>query len=358
VRRLGIWAGVVVLALVGGAYVARGEIALALMRRTAARTIFRDTIAALPDGLHVGLCGTGSPYPDPTRAGPCTAVIAGPRLFIVDAGRGATDVLARMGLQSRRIEAVLLTHFHSDHIDGLAQLAEQRWVVWRAQTPLVVMGPPGVERVVRGFDEAHALNGAYRTAHHGAAVAAPSAFGMRAEPFEVAAGVGVAVVHQRDGLRITAFAVNHAPVHPAVGYRFDYAGRSVVVSGDTGRSETLVRVASGADVLVHEAISPRLAAALDDTARTAGREDVSHVFRDPLSFHTTPWDAADEARRAQVHALVFTHFIPPLPARALEGPFLGDARARFSGLLFVGRDGDLFSLPADGGALRTENLLP
>ena len=297
-RRLAIATAALLLALAGGIYAARGEIALAMMRRTAARTIFHDTIAALPDGLHVGLCGTGSPYPDPTRAGPCTAIVAGSRLFVVDAGRGSADVLARMGFQGRRIEAVLLTHFHSDHIDGLGQLAEQRWVAWTAKTPLVVMGPSGLERVVRGVDEAHAWNGRYRTAHHGALVANPTGFGMAARPFAIGTGEQAVVVLEEDGLRITAFAVNHEPVEPAVGYRFDYRGRSAVVSGDTARSRNLVRVARGADVLVHEVISPRVAGALEETARAAGREDVTHVFRDPLSFHTTPWDAADEARGA------------------------------------------------------------
>jgi ribonuclease Z len=338
-------------------YLARGEISLALMRRVATKTIFSDTIASLPDGLHVGLCGTGSPYPDPTRAGPCTAIIAGQRLFIVDSGRGSADIVARMGLQSGRIEAVLLTHFHSDHIDGLAQLAEQHWVAWKAKTPLLVIGPPGVERVVGGLNEAYALNGTYRTAHHGADVASPSGFGMKAQPFEMSDGQPSAVILDQGGLRITAFAVNHEPVHPAVGYRFDYQGRSVVVSGDTKKSDNLVRIATGADVLVHEAISPRLAAELEETARACGRTDVAHIFRDPLSFHTPPSVAADEATQARVHALVFTHFIPPLPIRTLEGPFLGDARARFSGPLFVGRDGDLFTLPAGGGELQMKNVL-
>jgi len=349
---------IAVLSVLGIAlYLNRGEISVALMRRIAAQTIFSDTIGTLSDGLHVALCGTGSPYPDPTRAGPCTAIIAGQRLFIVDSGRGSADIIARMGLQSGRIEAVLLTHFHSDHIDGLAQLAEQHWVAWKAKTPLLVIGPPGVDRVVGGLNEAYALNGMYRTAHHGPDVASPSGFGMTAQPFAMSDGQPSAIILDEGGLRITAFAVNHEPVRPAVGYRFDYQGRSVVVSGDTGKSDNLVRMATGADLLVHEAISPRLAGVLEETARASGRTDVAHIFRDPLSFHTPPSVAADEATQARVHALVFTHFIPPLPIRTLEGPFLGDARERFSGPLFVGRDGDLFSLPAQKGPLQVQNLL-
>ena len=356
-RRMAMLLGVLVLGLAGAVYLNRGEIGVALMRRVARNSIFSDTIGTLPDGLHVGLCGTGSPFPSPTRSGPCTAIIAGRRLFIVDTGRGSTDIIVRMGLESARIEAVLLTHFHSDHIDGLGQLGELHWLAGSAATPLVVIGPTGVERVVNGFNEVHALNGAYRTAHHGPAIAPPSGFGLAAHQFEVPDGDGTVIVLDRDGLRITAFTVNHEPVRPAVGYRFEYEGRSIVVSGDTAKSENLVRVSTGADVLVHEARSPRLVGVLEEVARASGRDAPAQLFHDTASYHTSPSDAADEASQAHVHALVFTHFIPPVPMGSLEGPFLGDARQHFSGPLFMARDGDLFSLPAGSGELSKRNLL-
>src|SRR5262249_57511252 len=115
--------------------------------------ISNATMGRLRDGVHVGVCGTGSHFPSPTRSGPCTASIAGAWLLIVDAGRGSADMIARMGLQSGRIEAVLLTHFHSDHIDGLGQLGELHWLAGNASAPLLVIGPTGVERVVNGFNE-------------------------------------------------------------------------------------------------------------------------------------------------------------------------------------------------------------
>jgi len=348
---------VVIPLVAGGAFVSRGSIGVALMRRTAARSIFNDTIAALPDGLHVGLCGTGSPFPSPTRSGPCTAVVAGGRLYIVDAGRGAASIIARMGLQTTRIAVVFLTHYHSDHVDGLGQLGETYWLAGAARKPLLVIGPTGVERVVNGFNEAHALNGLYRITVDGPLVAAPSGFGLAARPFAIAAESASTVVLEEDGLRVTAFTVEHRIGGPAVGYRFDYKGRSVVISGDTAKSSNLVRVAQGADLLVHEAMSPRLVQVLKEEALAAGRTNPSKLLQNLQVLHTPPADAADVATQASVHALVLTHLIPPVPGGILEGPFLDGARGRFDGPFSIGEDGDLISLPADGGKSSKRNLL-
>jgi len=117
------------LALLGGGVVlACGPIALRVMRAGAERNFAADLAAELPDGLHVVLCGAGGPLPDPVRSGPCTVVIAGSSLFVVDAGSGGARNLLRMGLPAGRIEALFVTHVHSDHIDGLGELALQRWV--------------------------------------------------------------------------------------------------------------------------------------------------------------------------------------------------------------------------------------
>jgi ribonuclease Z len=332
----------------GAAFINRGAIGVALMRRTAAR---------LPDGLHVGLCGTGSPFPSTTRSGPCTAVIAGDRLFIVDAGRGAASVIVRMGLQTARISAVLMTHYHADHVDGLGQLAETHWLAGSAKTPLRVIGPVGLEQVVDGFNDAYGLNKAYRIAVDGAELAAPSGFGLEARTFEIPAGQASAVVLEQDDLRITAFDVDHAIGGPAVGYRFDYKGRSVAISGDTAKSKNLVRVAHGVDLLIHEAMSPRLVDVLREGAMSAGRAAPAQLLQNLQALHTAPTDAADVAHEAEVHALVLTHLIPPVPGGILEGPFLDGARRRFEGPLSIGEDGDLISLPAGGRTTTRKNVL-
>src|SRR5262249_44781272 len=152
----------------------RNEVALAIFKNGAQRAIVANTAATLPDGLSAGFCGTGSPLPDRTRAGPCVLVVAGRHLFVFDAGDGAAETITQMGFKASSIEAVFLTHFHSDHIDGLGALSLQHWVQHAATAPLPLYGGEGVERIANGFNEAYAIDSTYRTAHHGAAVAPPS----------------------------------------------------------------------------------------------------------------------------------------------------------------------------------------
>lgn len=331
----------------------RGRIALAAVKRSLPARMAADSVGALPEGLHAAIAGSGSPLPDPRRGNPCVAVIAG-RVFIVDAGERASETLNRMQIGPEHIEAVLLTHFHSDHIGGLASLAIQRWAASRATTPMRVLGPPGVERVVAGYNEAYAMDSGYRTAHHGEAILPSAGAGMTAEPFAVPEGDDSLVVLHDDDLTITAFTVDHAPAVPAVGFRFDYKDRSLVVSGDTSRSEVLVRVAQGADLLIHDALSRELLELVEDAARKAGLVERAKIFSDLPDYHASPQQAADAAREAGVEALVLTHIVPPLPLKALEGPFLGDAKQRFAGPLWIARDGDLYSLTlGTGGVERT-----
>ncbi len=335
----------------------RGPLALRLMSRVYDRAMSADGIASLPDGLHVALCGTGSPMPDPTRAGPCTAVVAGHQLFIVDSGAGSTKNLSLMNLPPARVSAIFLTHFHSDHIADLGELLLQRWASGAAQSPTPVYGPTGVDAVVGGFNAAYELDRGYRIAHHGPKVVPPTGFGGEAHPFAAdAAQPDVTLIDQSD-LKVIAFPVDHGPVKPAVGYLFIYKGRRVVISGDTAPSARLEAASRDADVLVHEGLSPELVAVQRQAALAHGRTNLAAILHDILSYHTTPEQAAAIAERAHVRFLLFSHVIPPLPLEALEGPFLGKSRQIFHGPIQVGRDGDILTLPAGTTEIRRSNRL-
>jgi ribonuclease Z len=151
--------------------------------------------------------------------------------------------------------------------------------------------------------------------------------------------------------------VVHTPVDPAVGYRFDYRGRSVVVSGDTAPSPRVEAASKGVDVLVHEGLAPNLVAIQHSDAVKAGRTNLAAITHDILSYHTAPEAAAAIAQRAGVRYLLFTHIIPPLPLRALEGPWLGKSRDIFHGAIRVGHDGDFLSLPAGSTEIRRTDRL-
>jgi len=348
-----------ILVLVAGtAALFQRQIGLALAKRIIDKRVAIDLAAEQPDGLHVGLCGTGCPMPDPKRAGPCVFVIAGKLLYVVDAGDGATRNMSLMGLQVGRINAILLTHFHSDHIAGLGEMMLVRWASVGNSHPVEVFGPQGVESVVEGFNRAYEQDKAYRVEHHGPEAVPPSGAGGVARPFTISeVEQTTQTIIERDGLTVTAFSVDHSPVFPAVGYRFDYKGRSVVISGDTVPSETVLKVSSGVDLLVHEGLQAKVVGIIHEAAVKHGQKNIAKITADIPSYHTTPEEAAKIAQEAGVRHLVFTHIIPPIPIAYLNAAFLGDAGKFYDGPITVGTDGLFFVMPADSDVIRIQKLL-
>jgi len=310
------------------------------------------------DGLHAGLCGTGSPMADSKRAGPCIAVVAGKHLYVVDVGDGSTRNITLMGFQTGRIDAVLLTHFHSDHIAGLGEVMLQRWAGGSNKSPLDIIGPAGVETVVDGFNKAYSLDTGYRIAHHSREIMPPSGAGGIAKPFDLGPEEDASVVVvDKDGVRITAFKVDHRPVVPAVGYRFDYKGRSLVISGDTVYSKSLLKHAKGADLLFHEALNPWIVKLIHEQANLYPFPSLQEITSVIPSYHSSPEDASKIAAAAGVAHLALYHIIPPLPSPLLNRLFLGDASHYYKGPITMGKDGMLFSMFPGTEKIQQKNLL-
>jgi ribonuclease Z len=291
-------------------------------------------------------CGTGAPLPDRSRAEACTAIWAGGRLFVFDSGEGSAETLSLMGMPLGKIAGVWLTHLHSDHFEGLGALMLQRWAGSAASTPLPVNGPEGVLRITSGLNEAFAIDAGFRMAHHGEAVVPKSGYGLSGNT------VAPGIVYDESGVRITAFRVAHGPVDPAFGYRLDYGGHSVTLSGDTSKSAEVARMAKQSDVLVHEVLSVRMVKIMAAAAAKAGQVNRTKILTDIQNYHTTPEQAAETARDANVGVLAFTHIVPAVPSRLLEGAFVGDARTIFPKPVWVMHDGDLISINSDGAVTR------
>jgi ribonuclease Z len=311
----------------------------------------------LEDGLHAFLIGTGSPLPDIKRAGPCIAIMAGDRLFVVDAGEAAARNIMLTGLSIGKVEAVLLTHFHSDHISGLGEMMLQRWAGGSNDKPLEVIGPEGVEEVVAGFNMAFKLDDGYRTAMHGEKTFPPSGAGGVAKPFALGPEDDASmVILDQNGLKITAFRVDHKPVVPAVGYKFEYKGRSLLISGDTKYCLSLEKQAVGVDLLLHEAMNPKLVGLMHKYSYLSHGVSTAKVTHDLVVYHSSPEDVAKIAQMAKVPNVVLYHIIPPLPSAIFKGIFLGDAPKYYDGSMTIGEDGMMISLPVGSKSIRTKYL--
>lgn len=308
--------------------------------RQAAERLRHDLFS---DGkLHVVILGSGTPQAGANRLPQSTAIIAGDRFIVVDAGEGAGRQIADLGLPLDRITDVFITHFHSDHIGGLGQLLNQSWNFGRRQA-VTVHGPTGLESIMQGFAQVYAPDISYRAAnvveHNDPALAlADVATFDDLDP-------GAPRILVEDGpLTVAAFRVDHGHVHPAVGYRITYGNRTVVVSGDTVASPLMVEAARGADLLLHEALNAMMVTEGAKGLEAAGLPVEADRARAVIGYHADTLALADIAREAGVRHLVLTHLIPVPPHRTAERLFVDGMSDRFDGRITVARDGMEFCL--------------
>ena len=309
--------------------------------------------AQAPDGLRVIFCGTSGPLPVAGRAKPCTAVQAGGKLYLVDVGPESVENLMTWRVPVATARAVFITHLHSDHIGDLGEFNMQSWVAGRPQ-PLAVVGPAGVDKLAAGFNLAYENDHGFRNAHHehdGIKLPLPAGL-LKPTVLTIKAPDGTAAAWRDGDLTVTAIRVKHDPASPAFAYRFDYKGRSVVVSGDTVKWPPLAVAAKGADVLIHEAQNNAMTKQLSQGLAVLGNARMASIIGDTVSYHTEPVEAADIARAAGVKALVLTHltqaglpmFTPQTFTRGMDDAGKLDWR--------LAQDGMTIDLPAGSDEVR------
>lgn len=301
------------------------------------------------DALRVAVAGSSAPLPSASRAKASVVVFAGGKFWVVDTGPESVENLVLWGIPLSEIGGVLLTHFHSDHIGDLGELQLQTWAGGRP-APLAVYGGPGVEGVVQGFNDAYRLDQGYRTDHHGEKVMPSTTWGMVAHTVTLDGAPTprkdrTAIVYDDGQLRITAIEVNHAPIEPAYAYRFDYKGRSAVVTGDLTYHEPLIESAANADVFVSEAISRTMTKSLETAAHSVGRGRTEAIMHDVQDYHISPEEAAKLANAAHVQLLVYYHLLPAPDGFLARRLFASGVNEVRRGDWTIADDGSLYTLP-------------
>lgn len=273
--------------------------------------------------MYLTLLGTGCPVADPNRFGPAQIVGHDGRLVLLDCGSGVTQRLIAAGAAGRHVDALLLTHLHSDHLVDLFQLVVSSWHQGRDR-PLTVIGPPGTKAYVEGLMALWRPELEQRIAHE----RRPSTAALEVAVTEIDPQAEPEPVLELDGLAVSAFAVDHRPVRHAFGYRFEGGGARLVVSGDTRRCRAVVDAARGADLLLHEVFIHRELGVIEGV-RSA--DTVANV----AGYHTLSSEVGKIAAEAEVGALMLTHFVPPGCDR---DALLAEVAADFAGPVIVGED--------------------
>jgi ribonuclease Z len=279
------------------------------------------------------LLGTGGPLHQPVRYGNSQIIAGGGTNVMVDVGWGATIRLSQTGLLQRGIHAVFVTHLHSDHTTDFADLLVTRWING-AQEPLKVYGPEGTANMIAGYRQALEADTRFRFAHHGEKL---GAMGTECDVTEFEADIDPAEIATVGDITVKAFEVDHRPVVPAYGFRFERAGKSLVISGDTNTCPGLENGAQNADLFVVDSMNKLMMSALAERLGAAGNEAAREMLKEALDYHTDVKDAAKIAERTGVKHLVLSHILPPVPP-AQEAAFTAGLDGIFSGKISMGSD--------------------
>ena len=276
-----------------------------LAKKTIERQFQQANLFSDEDALSAVVCGSRSPFPDPDRAEACILIKAGSDFYVIDIGAGSAMNLQMWPIDLSKLKGVFLSHLHSDHMSDLPGLHFNSWLAGRP-SKLKVYGPEGIENLTQGFEQAYALDTKFRVEHHGEEILPLSVAGY--DPI-ILNSEGEIIINDGN-LKVTAFSVIHEPIDPAFGYRFDYKGRSIVISGDTLYSKNLVNNSKGVDVLFHDAISLDTVHIMREVAFEQNNKTITKVLDDIQTYHENTIRVAELANEIEAGYLIYYHLIP------------------------------------------------
>lgn len=298
------------------------------------------------DAITVVLVGTGGPLPS-MRSQYCTAVFVNGKFLLFDAGDGASRRMVDLNLPYGDLDTVFMTHYHGDHFADLGEVIDRSWIAGRRHT-LPIYGPPGIEQIVAGFHQAYTLEYSYRTAHHGPEIMPPAWAKAQPMPFDYEADGTPVVVSDVDGVKVSAFAANHPPIRPNVGYRIDYAGKSIVLASDSLPTDTLLNQSRDADVLVANVMNMDAIQQMQAGAVEMGNSLSASILHDIQDYHMGLPELGALAQKAGVKHLALTHLSPPVEQRLLANRlFKRPVSANYQGEIIVGDDGTRIVIPLE-----------
>jgi len=293
------------------------------------------------DDIKLVTVGTGSPLPG-QRVRSCNAVFVGGKFFVFDVGPGSARAIENLRLPMDRLDGIFITHWHADHYMDLPELVNRTWLLNRSNV-LHLYGPDPLDTIMSGMTQFLGIENQFRIDHHGPEIIDFSLALPTSHLISLDAN-GYQMVYNQDGVKIEAFSVNHEPISPAVGYRVSYKGKVLVISGDTKRSDQVIKYAKDADILLHEALAFDLIKRAIVIQKELENIRAASILEDILDYHSSTRDAAEIAEAAGAKKLILTH-LGPAPENPISRRFYApDLDKVYKGSVLLAEDGDMYTI--------------
>ena len=292
------------------------------------------------DEINIVLCGTNAPVPNPDRAEACTAIFVNGEMLLFDAGDRALTSIGKLRLPVDKLSAIFVTHLHDDHIIEVGNVIHRSWM-WGRANIVKVFGPKGTENVMDGFNKIYERDRIYRRDHHGVDIINPKYSYADTKDIVTPELNKLVTVYKNGDLTVSAYQAEHEPISPALGYRIEYKGKVIVISGDTTGEGSMAKYAKNADVLISELMNMEIMARAEKALLKVGKPRLAKLTKDIQDYHIGPEELGKIAQKANVKTLMLTHLVPGISGNRLLNNFMfkWPVAEHYDGEIIVGKDG-------------------